>query len=200
MIFRRTSLVALVVVGLVAGAASGASAATVSPSKWAPKFCTALDEWQTTISAKGDALTSALDGVDGTGQTPEAILSSARDQIASFLGDMVDATDEATDAIKRAGTPSSPNGKKIAAVFVAGFKAVSKEFAKAQTSAKQLPTDSVTEFKAKGEALGQALSDSGSKLGEGFSAVDKLDKGKKLENAVKAAPACAFLDTSTPSS
>jgi hypothetical protein len=113
---------------------------------------------------------------------------------------MVDATDEATDSIKHAGNPSSPNGKKIAAVFVAGFKAVSKEFAKAQSSAKRLPTDSVDDFKTKGEALGQALSDSSNELGDGFSAVDRLDKGKKLETAVKAAPACAFLGSSSSGS
>jgi hypothetical protein len=192
-IIRRISVVAFVVVGLVAGATTGASAATVSPSKWAPKFCTALSEWQTTIQEKGDALTTALDDVDSTGQTAESILSDARDQIASFLGDMVDATDDATDAIKAAGSPSSPNGGKISALFVSGFKSISKEFAKAQSKAEDLPTDSVTAFKTKGKQLGQALSDSGDTLGKGFGSIDKLDKGKKLEAAVKAAPECSFL-------
>lgn len=193
MIFRRISLVALVVVGLVAGVATGASAKTVSPSSWAPKFCTALSDWQATITEKGDALSTELDGIDTTGTDQKQILTDGRDQIAAFLSDMVDATDDATSTIKGAGAPSTPNGAKIAAVFVTGFKAISKEFAKAQAKAEQLPTDSVTAFKTKGKQLGQALSDSGDTLGKGFSSIDKLDKGKKLEAAVKAAPECAFL-------
>jgi hypothetical protein len=37
------------------------------------------------------------------------------------------------------------------------------------------------------------LSTSSNELGKGFSSIGKLDKGKKLEAAVKAAPECAFL-------
>jgi hypothetical protein len=190
---RRLSCAGALVVALLATSIPAAHAATVSPSKWAPKFCTALEEWQTTIQEKGDALTSELENVDAAGQTPKSILTSAREQIATFLGDMVDATDDATDAIKSAGKPSSPNGAKISATFVAGFKAISKEFAKAQDNAEDLPTDSVTAFKTKGKALGEALSNSGDRLSSGFSSIDKLDKGKKLEAAVKAAPECSFL-------
>jgi hypothetical protein len=190
---RRLCCAGALVVALLATSIPAAYAATVSPSKWAPKFCTALEDWQATIQEKGDALTAELENVDATGQTEKSILTSARDQIAAFLGDMVDATDDATDAIKSAGKPSSPNGAKISAVFVAGFKAISKEFAKAQRKAENLPTDSATAFKTKGKELGQALSDSGDTLGEGFSSIDKLDKGKKLEAAVKSAPECSFL-------
>ena len=97
---------------------------------------------------------------------------------------MVDATDDATSTIKDAGAPSTPNGAKIAAVFVSGFKAISKEFAKAQAKAEKLPTDSVDRVQDQGQA------DSGpgaQRLGRTRSArastaVDKLDKGKKLES------------------
>jgi hypothetical protein len=187
--FRRALLIAVVVAALVAVAVPAAYAKTVAPSKWAPKFCTALQDWQTTISDKGDALTTELESVTD--------LKEGRDKIASFLGDMVAATKDATSAIKDAGNPSSPNGAKISAVFVKGFKAITKEFQKAQDEAEQLPTSSAAEFKAKGEKLGQALSDSGDELSKSFSSIGKLDKGQKLESAVKAAPECAFLDSSS---
>jgi len=190
---RRLCCTGALALGLLATSAPAAHAATVSPSKWAPKFCTALEDWQSTIQEKGGELTSALQGVDANAQSSEAILSDARDQISSFLDDMVAVTDSTTDKIKRAGSPSSPNGAKIAATFVNGFKAISKEFAKTQARAEKLPTNSVAAFKTKGQQLGQALSDSGDTLSAGFGNIGKLDKGKKLEAAVKAAPECKFL-------
>jgi hypothetical protein len=192
-IIRRFSVVALVVVGLVAGATTGASAGTVSPSTWAPKFCTAFTDWQKTITTKSDELSSALDEAATAGQSPKSILSNARDQIASFLGDMVDATNDATSAIKAAGAPSSPNGAKIAAVFVTGFKAISKSFAKSRDQAQQLPTSSVQKFKVKGKELSVSMSAYGDTLSKNFSSIGKLDEEKKLEAAVKAAPECASI-------
>jgi len=112
-IVRRISLVALVVVGLVAGAAGGASAATVSPSEWAPSFCTAVIKYQTTLSTKGDALSTSLDAVDD--------LATGRDQIASYLAEMSDAAKTAKTEVKEAGVPSSPNGTKIVALFTGGL-------------------------------------------------------------------------------
>jgi hypothetical protein len=182
---RRLCCTGALALGLLATSVPAAHAATVSPDEWAPKFCTALTDWQTTIQEKGDAMSTELDSVTD--------LSDGRDQIAAFLGDMVDATDDATTAIKDAGTPSSPNGAKIAALFVKGFKGISKEFAKAQDQAEKLPTSSPAKFKVAGKKLGQALSDSSDELGKGFRNVDKLDKGKKLEAAVKAAPECASI-------
>ena len=34
----------------------------VPPEQWAPKFCTAIQTYETTISAEGDAMTTALEG------------------------------------------------------------------------------------------------------------------------------------------
>ena len=96
MIIRRIPVVAFVVVGLVAGATTGASAATVSPSTWAPKFCTALEDYQTTISDKSEQMTTALEGVTD--------LSEGRARIVSFLGEMVTAAKTA----KRVIAPQTP--------------------------------------------------------------------------------------------
>jgi hypothetical protein len=184
-IIRRLSIVAFVLVGLVAGATTGASAATVSPSTWAPKFCTAVIEYQTTLSTDGDALSTSLDTVTD--------LASGRDQIASYLADMASAAKTAKTEVKEAGVPSSPNGAKIVALFTGGLDASAKVFSNAQSEAKKLPTTSPTAFKTKGKQLSQSLSDAADELGKRFGDFPKLDKGKKLRTAVEAAPECSEL-------
>ena len=106
---------------------------------------------------------------------------------------MVAAANTATRRVQQAGSPSSPNGAKIEALFVSGLKASSKLFAKAKSTAAKLPTTSVDAFKTQGTQLGNDLTDAGTELGKSFSGIGKLDKGKKLEAAVRAAPECAFL-------
>ena len=184
---RRLVVPALLATGLVAGSFGTAHAANVPADEWAPKFCTALQDWQTAIQGQSDQVTSELAGVTD--------LDTGRQTIADLLGQMVDATDTTTGALKDAGSPSTPNGAKIQTVFVNGFKAISKEFAKAQAKAEKMSTTSPTAFAKQGKKIGTELSASGDELGKNFDAVDKLDKGKKLENAVKAAPECAFLNT-----
>ena len=183
--FRRVLVTLLLAVGLVGASLGTAHAATVSANKWAPKFCTAIDEYQTTISAQGDAVDTALAGVTD--------LTAARDQLASYLGKMVVAAKTATKALQRAGSPSTPNGDKIAAKFVAGLRTSSGLFADAQTKAKKLSTTDAEAFAVDGKQLGQDLSDAGEALSTNFSGIGKLDKGKKLETAIRAAPECAFL-------
>jgi hypothetical protein len=184
---RRLTCISALVVALVAMSIPAAGAATVSPDTWAPKFCTAMSDWQQTINDKGTAMKSELTGLTD--------LKEARAKIAAFLDDMVTATDDATSAIKEAGAPSSPNGAKISAVFVKGFQQISKLFAKAEAKAEKLPTSSAKAFKAKGKNLGDAISKSGDELGKNFSSVGKLDKSKKLSAAVQDAPECSFLNT-----
>ena len=182
---RRLLVPALVATGLVATSFGTAHAATVSPATWAPKFCTAVIDYQTTISRDGESLTSQLENVTD--------LASGRDQIESFLGDMVTAAKTAKRQIQSAGAPSTPNGGKIATVFAAGLDASAKAFAKAQAEAARLPTTTPEAFKIKGKQLGRRLTAAGDQLSKSFSGIGKLDKGKKLEAAVKAAPECESL-------
>src|SRR6185503_1603264 len=100
---RRLLVPALVTTGLVAGSFGTAHAATVSPATWAPKFCTAVTDYQTTISQDGESLTSQLENVTD--------LARGRDQIESFLGDMANAAKTAKRRIQSAGAPSTPNGE-----------------------------------------------------------------------------------------
>lgn len=179
---RRLCCTAALALGLLVAYVPAAHAATVPPSTWAPKFCTAVVDYQSTIQTEGNSMDTAL--------SQETDLGAARDQIEAFLGNMVDAANTAKNQVKAAGVPSSPNGGKISALFVSGLGASAKLFAKAKLAAAKLPTDSLENFKVKGKQLGSDLTRAGDELGKSFSGIGKLDKGKKLEAAVKAAPEC----------
>jgi hypothetical protein len=183
--FRRVIVTTCLATGVIAASFGTAHAATVAPDKWAPKFCVAVDQYQQTISEQSDAMTTALESVTD--------LNTARDEIVTFLGKMVGAANTAATKVKKAGAPSSPNGEKISAKFVSGLKTSAKLFADARAKATKLPTTDVDAFKVKGKQLGQDLTDAGEELSKSFGGIGKLDYGKKLEAAVKAASLCAFL-------
>jgi hypothetical protein len=182
---RRLCCTGALVLGLLATSIPAAHAATVSPSTWAPKFCTAIQDYETTISDAKDQMDTALSGVTD--------LSEGRAKIVSFLGEMVTAAKTAKRAVARAGNPSSPNGAKIEAQFVKALGASAGVFADAKANAAKISTKSPTAFAKEGKQVGVDLTDAGEKLSAGFSGIGKLDKGKKLEAAVRAAPECAFL-------
>ncbi len=185
--FRRLIPVAALVVCLLITGIGTAHAASVTPAKWAPKFCNAIDQYQKTITEQADAMTTALEGVTK--------LEAGRAEIVGFLGKMVTAANTAARQVKKAGSPSTPNGSKISATFVSGFKASAGVFADAKAKATKLPTTTPAAFKKKGKQLGQDLTDAGAELTKTFAGIDKLDKGKKLEAALKATPECAFLNS-----
>lgn len=182
---RRLCCTGALALALLATSVPAAHAATVSPSTWAPKFCTAIEDYQTTISDASEQMQTALADVTD--------LAEGRSQLVSFLGDMVTAAKTAKRAVQQAGAPSSPNGAKIEAKFVDALDASAGIFADAKAQAAKVSIKSPAAFAKQGKQVGADLQDAGDKLGEGFSGIGKLDKGKKLETAVRAAPECAFL-------
>jgi hypothetical protein len=182
---RRLGCVGALVAAVLATSMPAAHAATVSPSKWAPKFCTALGSWKDTISQKANDVETSLSDVGD--------LVEARDKLVQYLGEMESATQDAIDGLKKAGTPSSPNGGKIAALFVTALKTAKGDFTTAKHNASNLPTNDPTAFATKGGQIGTDLTTAGDEIGKSFNGVEKLDKGKKLEKAVTAASQCAFL-------
>lgn len=184
---RRLFVIPCLIVGLIALAAPTAGAATVSPDAWAPKFCKALQRWQTTLADESKAATSALGNVSG------GDLTAVRDEFVTFLGNDVAATQLAIRTIKKAGTPSSANGRKIVAKFIAGFQAASTVFSKAKTDAAALSTTDATAFVSSATQIESDLSNAGDTITTSFSGVGKLDKKNELSKAIQDAKACKFL-------
>jgi hypothetical protein len=186
-IVRRVSVVALVVAALVIGAVGSASAATVSPEDWAPKFCSTIDSYQKTISTESEDLTSTLSGVTN--------LKQGRAEIVAFLGKMVTAAKTAKNHMKAAGVPSSTNGSKIAAKFVSALDQSTKVFSEAKAQASKVSVKTPAAFEKQGTKVGTDLQKAADQLGKGFDGVSELDTKGELQTAAQASPECAFLSS-----
>jgi hypothetical protein len=186
---RRLCCIGALVAAVLATSIPTAHAAAVPPSKWAPKFCTALKTWVDTTSQKAGDVESSLSNVSD--------LQTARDQLVRYLGEMASETQDAINALKKAGTPATPNGGKIAALFVKAFQTTKSQFVKAKDDASNLSTTDASSFATDGGRIATSLSRTSDSVGKSFDGAQKLDKGKKLENALRAERVCAFLGESS---
>jgi hypothetical protein len=180
---RRVIVVMGVVAVVVVGLAVPAGASSVSPSKWAPKFCNALVKWQSTLKTEGEAASSSI-------SSHSTDLAAARDDLVSYLGKSVAATKTAITTIKAAGTPSSANGAKIASKLVGGFQAAATVFAKAKADAAKLSTTDASAFADAGSQIQTNLSTASDKVTSGFTGIAKLDAKNELNRALAKASAC----------
>jgi hypothetical protein len=188
-IVRRVLIAAVLTVALVGVAAPGASAATVSPSEWAPKFCSTLTTYQEKLSTGSDDLTTSLSGTTN--------LKKARATLVAFLGKMSGAAKTAQRDLQKAGSPSSANGSKIAAKFVAALGQSSDIFAKAKAQAAKVSTSNPTAFQKQGVKVGTDLSAAATKLADTFAGISTLDTDGELATAMQADSSCSSLFGST---
>ncbi len=184
--FRRLVVTTCLVVGLVVVSLGSAHAAT-SPDTWAPKFCKALKQWQTTITSESNTASSAL------GKVAAGDLTGVRDEFVRFLEKDVAATQAAIRSIKKAGAPSSANGSKLQSKVVAAFQSASDVFAEAKTSASDLSTTDATSFVTDATRIQQDLNGASDAFQTNFSKVEKLDSKGEIERALTSAKACKFL-------
>jgi hypothetical protein len=188
-IVRRVFVTAVLAVGSVGVAAPSASAATVSPAEWAPKFCSALTDYQSTLSKGSDDLTTSLAGTTN--------LKKARAKLVSFLGKMSKAAKTAKGDLQGAGSPSSANGSEIAGKFVTALGQSSDIFSKAKAQAAKVPTSSPTAFQKQGVKVGTDLSKAATKLADTFTDIATLDTDGELSIALQADSSCTQLFQST---
>jgi hypothetical protein len=189
-IVRRASLTALVVVGLLVGAlSSSASAATVPPSEFAPKFCAALATYQDALGNGGDKLQSSLEGVTN--------LKKARAKLVAFLGKMSTAAKQAKSDVQAAGEPSSTSGAEIAGKFVTALDESSALFAKAKAQAAKVSTSSPAAFQKQGTKVATDLGKAATRLSATFDDLATLDSNGELVGAFQAEPSCSTLYEST---
>jgi hypothetical protein len=182
---RPLSAVAGVVLFVVLASGS-AAAKTVPAAQWAPKFCVALSTFQQHLANDGKHAEAVLSGNITS-------LTQAKSTLAGFMAKAVKDADTVIAALKRAGTPDTTNGSKIAARFVQGFQAARRLYATARTDAQHLPTKTLVGFEASTKKLTSALTDGGRSLSASVNSVQTLDTSGKLARALQAEPTCAFL-------
>jgi hypothetical protein len=191
-VIRRVFVVTTVTVALIVGFAGVASAKTVSPGVWAPKFCAALSSWQDKLTTDGTAAQDVL-----SGQVTN--LAAAKAELVSFLAKSVANTDRTVSAMQKAGAPSSPNGTQIAQAFVDALVSASTLFQSAKTKAQQAPTKSLKSFESVISQVTSALNKGGTNIAKSFASISKLDTSGQLAQSLQNEPSCAFLGANTSS-
>jgi hypothetical protein len=183
---RRLVVATVIAVLVLAVVATPASAKTVTPEEWAPKFCSALSNWQDKLTTDGDAAEAALSGKVSN-------LKQAKSQLVSFLGKSVTNTKNAVSAIQNAGTPNSENGDKIEAAFVSGLQSAAALFQSAKAKAQTASTKNLASFEKVTTQVTSALNKGGDAIDKSFSKIETLDTNGTLGAAIEADPSCAFL-------
>ncbi len=184
---RKLVMVACLSVAMVLTSVVPASAASVAPSTWAPKFCSTLDSFQQKLQSDGSAADKAL-----SGQATD--LKAAKAQLVAFLNKAVTNTKRAVQQLQKAGTPKTPNGAKIAAKFVSALQSAQSLFASAATTAASLSTTKLSKFESTSQRITAALNRGGTAIDKSFTDVKALDTSGVLTQTLQNAPACAFLN------
>ena len=191
---RSLIIAALGAILLVSTAPSaGARATTVAPSTWAAKFCGALSTFQQRLSSDGTQADAVLSGNITN-------LTQAKTTLATFMGRAVKDTDTAITSLKSAGTPSVPNGSKIAGQFMSAFQNARSLFTSAKTQAQRLPTKTLSGFENGTQKVTADLNKGAQGLSAKFGNIQQLDTNGKISAALHSEPACAFLQGSSQSS
>jgi hypothetical protein len=182
----RFAFVGCLAVAMFMGTAAPASAATVAPTEWAPKFCSTLESFQQKLQSDGAAADAAL-----SGQVTN--LKQAKSQLVSFLNQSAANAKHALQGLQQAGTPNAPNGAKIAAAFSSAFRAAQGLYASAASSARSLSTTNLSKFEATTKKITAALYKGGDAIAASFTDIATLDTDGAIRSAMHATPACAFL-------
>jgi hypothetical protein len=191
--FARFAFVGGLAVAMFVGTTAPASAATVAPTEWAPKFCSTIESFGQKLQSDGDAAEAAL-----SGQVTN--LKQAKAQLVSFLSKSVANAKHARQALQQAGTPNTLNGAKIAARFSSALHSAQVLFASAASTAGSLSTTSLPKFEATSKKITAALNKGGDAIEASFNDIATLDTDGAIRMAMRATPACAFLGTTPPTS
>jgi hypothetical protein len=186
--FGRLTLLGCLAVALFVATATPASAATVAPTEWAPKFCSTLESFGQKLQSDGDTAEAAL-----SGQVTN--LKAAKSQLVSFLHKSVTNAKHALQGLQKAGTPNTANGVKIAAKFASALRTAQGLFASAASTAGSLSTTNLSKFEATSTKITAALNKGGDAIAKSFGDIATLDTDGSLRQAMQASPACAFLGT-----
>jgi hypothetical protein len=149
----------------------------VSATSYVKTVCTAVGGWAKDIQARSGALNVASISNVAQGKTA----------IQGFFTAAVSDTSNVVSKLKSAGTPSVPNGQKIASALQSSFTQIENALKTGQAQANALPATSPQAFKIAGQTLATSVRGSLTGIGAGLSGL----KSPELEKAAKKEPACS---------
>ncbi len=157
----------------------------VEVEAWAGSVCGAVGTWLDGINAKGDQLSTDVQGVTE--------LTAGRDLLVQFMEDAVSLTDAMLSSVQSAGAPAVENGEQLSADLVAALNPVKTTFESALEQAKTLPTDDPEAFGTAADQLGQEITNSQSGFAASFDALQQKYDDPALNQAFADVPACSAL-------
>jgi hypothetical protein len=188
---RQLGIVAtalIVCAGVITVAAPIAEAKTVSKGEWAKGFCSALKDWQATVS-KAHGL---VDDVVTNGVTSSSAAKASQKQIVSALKAAGKGSEAASKDLKAVGAPDVTGGAKISTAISTAIGNVAKIFTVAQVAVAKASTVPA-KFQAKLKTISAKVDKDYSNE---FADIQGLDQGSELDTALNAEPTCSFASSS----
>jgi hypothetical protein len=166
-------------VALAGCGGGGGSSSGVSPSAYVKSVCSAIGPFEKDVQSRQSQLNPS------TIKNP----TQGKQALVTFLNAVAGDTDQTVSKLKAAGTPNVNNGKAISQGIVGAFTQLKGALAQAAASAKSLPTNSPTAFRAAAEKLGTNVRTSMSSIGSSLSGL----KSQQLEKAAASDATCKSL-------
>jgi hypothetical protein len=181
----RLPILSLLAVAAFAVAGCGGGSSTpegVPPADWAQSVCGALSDWQTSLQTKSQSLTSEV----LQAKSPKA----AKEQISTFLTDVIAETETMIGAVSAAGQPAVDQGGQIAEDFHNGLEQMRSAFKDAASQVQSVPTNDPQAFQQQLTEIGQELQTQGQAIGDTLGEIDQKYDAEELNQAFDENPDC----------
>jgi hypothetical protein len=166
----------------VAGCGGSSSPEGTPPADWAQSVCGALSDWQTSLQEKSQSLTQDV----LQAKSPNA----AKEQISTFLSDVIVETETMIGAVDAAGQPAVDQGGQIAEDFHNGLNRMRDAFKDAASDVQSVPTDDPQAFQQQLTQIGTELSTQGQAIGSTLGEIDQKYDAEELNKAFDENPTC----------
>ena len=167
---------------VAAGCGGGGEPEGVEPEAWAEDVCGALASWQQTLQEQAQTLTQDVLGAS----SPEA----AKDQIGTFLDDVIADTESMIEQFDAAGVPAVEQGEELRNDFRAGLQQMLDAFENARERVEDVPTDDPQAFQEQLTEIGTALQTQGEQIGETMENLDEQYDADELNQAFEENEQC----------
>jgi hypothetical protein len=177
-VIRLPILPLLAAVALAAAACGGGGSDEpegVPSAQWAASVCGSLQDWQTSLQQKAQALTRDVMQAN----SPEA----SKRQIGDFLDEVIVETDAMMAEIGDAEQPAVDQGEQIAADFRTGLERMKEAFEAARENVAQVPTNDPEAFQQELTRIGTQLQSQGEAIGKTFAEIDETYDVEELSRA-----------------
>jgi ElaB/YqjD/DUF883 family membrane-anchored ribosome-binding protein len=160
-------------------ASTGVPEGSVVAAEWADEVCASVGEWQSDVEASRGDLQAALTDVSS--------VEDARNELTTFLTDVVEQTDELLTDVEAAGTPAVDAGDEVRDTLQSSLTQVRETFEQARDDAEALSTDDPGAFVSGAQELATSI---GLGVSGAVQAIQDVSAQPGLTEAISESSAC----------